>query len=59
MLAGRDAASAVCYCGNGISTVPNIIAMELAGLEPPALYAGSWSECSRTPGADVETDPAR
>lgn len=59
LLAGRDAASAVCYCGSGVSTVPNIIAMELAGLEPPALYAGSWSEWSRTPGAGVETGPAR
>ena len=34
-------------------TSPNIIAMELAGYPPVALYAGSWSEWSRTPGLPV------
>jgi thiosulfate/3-mercaptopyruvate sulfurtransferase len=51
LLAGRDPATVVHHCGSGVSAVPNILAMELAGLGRQALYAGSWSEwCS---------DPAR
>jgi thiosulfate/3-mercaptopyruvate sulfurtransferase len=51
LLAGRDPATVVHHCGSGVSAVPNIIAMEIAGLGRTALYAGSWSEwCS---------DPAR
>ncbi|HOV18658.1 MAG TPA: sulfurtransferase, partial [Ottowia sp.] len=46
-------AGVVHHCGSGVSTVPNIIAMELAGYAPTALYAGSWSEWSRTPGLPV------
>ena len=46
LLAGRDAASVVHHCGSGVSAVPNIIAMELAGLGRTSLYAGSWSEWS-------------
>ena len=52
-LGGRDPASVVHHCGSGVSTVPNIIAMELAGYPPVGLYAGSWSEWSRTPGLPV------
>jgi thiosulfate/3-mercaptopyruvate sulfurtransferase len=51
LLAGRDPSTVVHHCGSGVSAVPNIIAMEVAGLGRSALYAGSWSEwCS---------DPAR
>lgn len=47
LLAGRDPATVVHHCGSGVSAVPNVIAMEVAGLGPTALYAGSWSEwCS-------------
>lgn len=47
LLAGRDPATVVHMCGSGVSVVPNIIAMEMAGLGRTALYAGSWSEwCS-------------
>ncbi len=47
LLAGRDPASVVHHCGSGVSAVPNLIAMEIAGLGRTALYAGSWSEwCS-------------
>jgi len=47
LLAGRDPASVVHHCGSGVSAVPNVIAMEVAGLGPSALYAGSWSEWCR------------
>ena len=47
LLAGRDPASVVHHCGSGVSALPNLIAMEVAGLGRAALYAGSWSEwCS-------------
>lgn len=44
MLAGRDPSTVVHHCGSGVTSVPNAIAMELAGFPPTALYAGSWSE---------------
>jgi thiosulfate/3-mercaptopyruvate sulfurtransferase len=49
LLGGRDPATVVHHCGSGVSAVPNVIAMELAGLGPTALYAGSWSEWCRDP----------
>jgi len=50
LLNGRDANSVVHHCGSGISAVPNILAMQVAGLGSTALYAGSWSEWCNTPG---------
>ncbi len=51
LLDGRDPATVVHHCGSGVTAVPNILAMEIAGMGRPALFAGSWSEwCS---------DPAR
>ena len=50
LLAGRDPASVVHHCGSGVSAVPNVLAMEIAGLGASGLYAGSWSEWSNTPG---------
>jgi thiosulfate/3-mercaptopyruvate sulfurtransferase len=47
LLAGRDPASVVHHCGSGVSAVPNVLAMEIAGLGRTGLYAGSWSDwCS-------------
>lgn len=50
VLAGRPASSVVHHCGSGVTAVPNLMAMELAGYGPTALYAGSWSEWCNTPG---------
>ena len=50
LLMGRSADSVVHHCGSGISAVPNVLAMEVAGLGRTALYAGSWSEWCNTPG---------
>jgi thiosulfate/3-mercaptopyruvate sulfurtransferase len=50
VLAGRSPSTVVHHCGSGVTAVPNLIAMELAGLGPTALYAGSWSEWSSTAG---------
>ena len=53
LLAGRDPASVVHHCGSGVSAVPNIIAMEVAGLGRQALYAGSWSDWCSDPSRPV------
>ena len=53
LLAGRDPASVVHHCGSGVSAVPNIIAMEVAGLGRSALFAGSWSEWCGDPSRPV------
>ena len=50
LLQGRDPATVVHHCGSGVSAVPNVLAMQIAGLGSTALYAGSWSEWSNTPG---------
>ena len=54
LLAGRDPATVVHQCGSGVSALPNLVGMELAGYPPTGLYAGSFSEWSRTPGLPVE-----
>ena len=47
LLAGRDPATVVHHCGSGVSAVPNIVAMQIAGFGMTGLYAGSWSDwCS-------------
>lgn len=43
----------VVYCGSGVSAIPTLLALELAGYERPALYASSWSAWSSTPGLPV------
>ena len=53
LLAGREPAAVVHHCGSGVSAVPNIIAMEVAGFGPTALYAGSWSEWCSDPRRPV------
>ncbi|MBV8619272.1 MAG: sulfurtransferase [Curvibacter sp.] len=50
LLAGRPVSSVVHHCGSGVTALPNVLAMELAGLGPTALFAGSWSEWCRDPG---------
>ncbi len=47
LLGQQDPASVVHHRGSGVSALPNLIAMEIAGLGRTALYAGSWSDwCS-------------
>jgi len=54
VLQGRDPATVVHHCGSGVSAVPNVLAMELAGLGPTTLYAGSWSDWITDPKRPVE-----
>ena len=54
LLAGRDPASVVHQCGSGVSAVPNLLAMQIAGLGSTGLYAGSWSDWCSDPSRPVE-----
>ena len=53
LLGRRDPATVVHHCGSGVSAVPNILAMEVAGLGRTALFAGSWSEWCSDPTRPV------
>lgn len=53
LLAGRAPETVVHHCGSGVSAIPNIIAMEIAGLGRTALFAGSWSEWCSDPSRPV------
>lgn len=50
LLAGRDPATVIHHCGSGVSAIPNLLAMEVAGLGRTTLYPGSWSAWCNTPG---------
>ncbi len=54
LLGGRDPATVVHQSGSGVSAVPNLLGMEIAGLGPTALFAGSWSEWCSDPTRPVE-----
>ena len=54
LLGQANPAEVVHHCGSGVSAVPNVLAMEVAGLGPSGLYAGSWSEWCNTPGLPCE-----
>lgn len=55
LLGERPAATVVHHCGSGVSAVPNLLAMEIAGLGVTGLYAGSWSEWSSDPERPIAT----
>lgn len=49
LLGGRDSTRVIHHCGSGVSAVPNLLAMRIAGYPPSLLFAGSWSEwCHRS-----------
>lgn len=53
LLAGRDPSTVVHHCGSGVSAVPNVLAMQIAGLGATGLFAGSWSEWVSDPSRPV------
>ncbi|MFN2561372.1 MAG: sulfurtransferase [Jatrophihabitans sp.] len=46
---------AIAYCGSDVTACHDLLAMELAGLEKTALYAGSWSQWGNDPSRPTET----
>ena len=54
LLSGREPQSVVHHCGSGVSAIPNVLAMQIAGLGTGGLYAGSWSEWCSNPARPVE-----
>ncbi|MFM7330729.1 MAG: sulfurtransferase [Brachymonas sp.] len=49
LLGSRDASQVIHHCGSGVSAVPNVLAMAIAGYPDSQLFAGSWSEwCNRS-----------
>jgi len=53
LLGSRQPGHVVHHCGSGVSAVPNILAMEIAGLHGSTLFAGSWSEWCNRPDCPV------
>jgi thiosulfate/3-mercaptopyruvate sulfurtransferase len=51
----RDAEGAIVYCGSGVTSAHDLLAMRLAGLGDGWLYAGSWSDWSSDPERPVAT----
>ncbi len=55
LLGNRSPESVVHHCGSGVSALPNLLAMEIAGLGRTRLYPGSWSEWCTTEGTPRAT----
>jgi thiosulfate/3-mercaptopyruvate sulfurtransferase len=53
LLGLRKPSTVVHHCGSGVSAVPNILAMEVAGMGRTSLFAGSWSEWCSDPQRPV------
>lgn len=53
----REGGFAAAYCGSGVTAAQAVFAAELAGFEL-AIYPGSWSQWSNTPGRPVATGDA-
>jgi len=55
LLQPRTSKETIQQCGSGVTACHNILALEIAGLTRPALYAGSWSEWCADPTHPVAT----
>jgi thiosulfate/3-mercaptopyruvate sulfurtransferase len=53
ILADRNPADVINYCGSGVAACHNALAMEVAGLTGSRVYIGSWSEWSRDPARPI------
>lgn len=57
LLDGVPAANSITYCGSGVTSIHNILAMLHAGLGEGKLYVGSWSEWIVDPSHPIATEP--
>jgi thiosulfate/3-mercaptopyruvate sulfurtransferase len=53
LIKGFNPENTAVYCGSGVTSCHNLLAMAIAGLPQPRLYAGSWSEWIRNPQHSV------
>jgi thiosulfate/3-mercaptopyruvate sulfurtransferase len=53
LLKQTDTSRVVCYCGSGVTSALNLVAMLHAGFGEGRLYAGSWSEWITDPNRPV------
>lgn len=54
-LKGMPADHVVFYCGSGVTSCHNVLAMRLAGMGQARIYPGSWSEWITDPNRPVAT----
>jgi thiosulfate/3-mercaptopyruvate sulfurtransferase len=59
LLGDVDPTRVACMCGSGVTACHTLLAMAIAGIDGPRLYAGSWSEWIRDPARPVSTGPER
>ena len=52
---GREASKIIVHCGSGVTACHTLLAFDVAGLNIPNLYVGSWSEWSRN-NKEISTD---
>ncbi|MBA4170176.1 MAG: sulfurtransferase, partial [Chloroflexi bacterium] len=50
---GADVLPTVAYCGSSLNATHDLLALEIAGIDGPALYEGSWSDWSSDPSRPV------
>ena len=53
LLGGRPHSDVVHYCGSGVTSCHNILAMQIAGLPGTRIYPGSWSEWISNPARPI------
>ncbi|WP_218939664.1 sulfurtransferase [Lutibacter citreus] len=47
IIKNRESSKIIVHCGSGVTACHTLLAFEIAGLDIPNLYIGSWSEWSR------------
>lgn len=56
LIGHRNSRNVIVYCGSGVTSCHHVLAMHLAGIGFPRLYAGSWSEWIRDPSHPVDRE---
>jgi thiosulfate/3-mercaptopyruvate sulfurtransferase len=56
LLGGRQPTQVVVYCGSGVTSCSNLLALKHAGIDGALLYPGSWSEWIRDPDNPIASE---